>query len=193
MSLNEWISEATPRRAKVPVCFDGDLTSRWEEAKEKAARQATMLGDEELMAARAELEILEEEMKAKTRVFVFESIGWGRWRDLVAKHPPKEGDADIWERAIEMRMLPTGFDRLESDETTFIPAVLVATCVEPGIASTGEAVKLLEIQHSAMVANIWSGVLRANHGGMSDPFVAGLVSEAPLPSEKKPKPASRPA
>lgn len=194
MSLSEWISEATPRRATVAVCFDGNLTSRWEEAKERASRKATMLGDAELMAARAELEELEAEMRDKTRTFVFESIGWGRWRDLVAKHPPKEGDAEIWERAIEMKMLPRGFEDLETDETTFIPAVLVATCTEPGIASTGEAVRLLEVLHTTMVANIWAGVLRANHGGMSDPFVAGFAgSEAPQPSENTPKPASQPA
>jgi hypothetical protein len=186
MSLGEWLDEATPRRVKVPVCFDGDLTSRWEEAKERAARTTTMLGDTELMEARAEFEQFEEEMKAKTRVFVFESIGWGRWRDLVAKHPPKGGDADIWEQAIRLRLLPTGFDQLEADETTWVPAVLVATCVEPGIPSTGEALRLIRTLHTTAVANIWQGVLKANLGGMSDPFVAGFVdSEPPLSSSKK--------
>lgn len=186
MSLGDWLEEATPRRARVPVCFDGELTSRWEEAKATAAKKATMLGDEEIMAARADLEVLEEEMKAKTRVFVFESIGWGRWRDLVAKHPPKDGDVDIWEKAIELKLLPRGFADLETDETTFVPAVLVATCVEPGIPSTGEAMKLLEVIHTTMVSNIWDGVLKANHGGMSDPFVAGFIdSETALASERK--------
>lgn len=186
MSLGEWMAEATPRRAKVPVCFDGDLTSRWEEAKARALKNATMLGDTELMEARAELENLEEEMKVKTRVFVFTSIGWGRWRDLVAKHPPKDGDVEVWEKAIELKLIPRGFEELETDETTFIPAVLVATCVEPGIASTGEAMKLLEVLHTTMVSNIWNGVLQANHGGMSDPFVAGFIdSETPLASVKK--------
>jgi hypothetical protein len=189
MSLGEWIEEATPRRAKVAVCFDGGLTSRWEEAKERALKKATMLGDTELMEARAELEKLEEEMKAKTHVFVFESIGWGRWRDLIAKHPPKDGDRDIWERAIGLRLLPDDFARLEADERTWAPAVLVATCVEPGIPSTGEALKLIEMLHPTMVSNIWNeGVLKANIGGISDPFVAGFIdSEAPLGSERKQK------
>jgi hypothetical protein len=182
MSLSDWMAEATPRRAKVPVCFDGDLTSRWEEAKAKSIKTASMLGDEELMAARAELESLEVEMKAKTRIFVFESIGWGRWRDLVAKHPPKGGDVDVWEKAIDLKLIPRGFAELETDETTFVPAVLVATCVEPGIASTGEAMKLLEVLHTTMVSNIWNGVLKANHGGMSDPFVEGFIDSEPVPA-----------
>lgn len=119
-------------------------------------------------------------------MFVFESIGWGRWRDLVAKHPPRPDAAAIFEQALEMKILPRGFEQLETDETTFVPAVLVATCVEPGIASTGEAMKLLESVPTGIVSRIWDGILKVNHGGMSDPFVGGFIdSETPLASAKK--------
>jgi hypothetical protein len=188
MSLGDWLDEATPRQARVPVCFDGELLSRLEEAKARSVEASLqpMLGDEKKMEARAEVEELEAEVKAKTRVFVFSSIGWGRWRDLVSKHPPRPEAADIFEQAVEMKLLPRGFSELETDETTFVPAVLVATCVEPGIASTGEAMKLLESVPTGIVSRIWDGILKVNHGGMQDPFVEGFIDSAEaLASEKK--------
>ena len=188
MSLTDWMEDATPRRARVPVCFDGDLLSRLEEAKARALKSdlMPMLGDEEKMAARAEVDELEEQVKAKTKVFIFESIGWGRWRELVAKHPPNPEAAAVFEKALEMKVLPRGFEALETDETTFVPAVLVATCVEPGIASTGEAMKLLESVPTGIVTRIWDGILKVNHGGMQDPFVEGFIdSERLLASERK--------
>jgi hypothetical protein len=180
MSLGDWLSESTPRRARVPVCFDGELLSRLEEAKAKVLETSLqpMLGDEKKMEARAEVEKLEAEVKTKTKIFIFESIGWGRWRDLVAKHPPRPEAAEVFEKALEMKILPRGFDELETDETTFVPAVLVATCVEPGIASTGDALRLLESVPTGIVSRIWDGILKVNHGGQTDPFVGGFIDSA---------------
>jgi hypothetical protein len=187
MSLGEWMAEATPRRARVPVCFDGDLLSRLEEAKARTpVTSEAMLGDEKKFAALVEVERLEAEVKEKTRIFVFESIGWGRWRDLVAKHPPRREVAEMFEQAIEAKVLPMGFDELETDETTWVPAVLVATCVEPGIESAEDAIQLLESVPTGIVSRIWDGILKVNHGGQNDPFVGRFIdSGATLDTAKK--------
>jgi hypothetical protein len=188
MSLAEWMEEATPRRARVPVCFDGDLLSRLEDAKARAVQneKTAMLGDEERLEALAEVPKLEAAVKEQTHVFVFQSIGWGRWRDLVAKHPPRPDTEEVFSRAIEMKLLPVGFDNIETDETTFVPAVLVATCVEPGIPTPKDAMRLLETVPTGIVSRIWEGILKVNHGGKQDPFVEGFIdSDEALASERK--------
>lgn len=178
MSLAEWMEEATPRRARVPVCFDGDLLSRLEDAKARVAEGIKMLGDEEALEARAEVTKLEAAVKEQTHVFVFQSIGWGKWRDLVSKHPPRPDADEVFSRAIEMKLLPIGFDDLETDETAFVPAVLCATCVEPGIPTPKDAMRLLESVPTGIVSRIWEGILKVNHGGKADPFVEGSIDFA---------------
>jgi hypothetical protein len=187
MSLEEWLAEATPRRARVPVCFDGDLLSRLEDAKKRTIETtlSPMLGDEEKLEAKAEVTKLEAAVKEQTHVFVFQSIGWGRWRDLVSKHPPRPDAEEVFERALEMKLLPHGFSDLETDETTFVPAVLVATCVEPGIATPKDAIRFLESVPTGIVSRIWDGILKVNHGGQNDPFVEGSIdSVEALATEK---------
>jgi hypothetical protein len=192
MSLAEWMEEATPRRARVPVCFDGDLLSRLEDAKARAVQneKVAMLGDEERLEALAEVTKLEAAVKEQTHVFVFASIGWGKWRDLVSKHPPRPDAEEVFSRAIQMKLLPIGFDDLETDETTFVPAVLVATCVEPGIPTPKDAMRLLETVPTGIVSRIWEGILKVNHGGKADPFVEGSIdfAEALATGKKQKRP-----
>lgn len=177
MSIDQWLEEATPRRVEVPVCFDGILLSRLEQAKARLVDLGStgMLGDEQQLGLKVEIEQLEAEVREKTRLFVFEGIGWGRWRDLVSKHPPQTDQTEVFQRAIELALLPASLRDLDVNEQTFVPAALVMTCVEPGIADTAEALRLLESIPTGVVDRIWAGVMKVNHGGQNDPFVKGSI------------------
>lgn len=190
MSLGEWLEEATPRRARVPVCFDGDLVSRLEEAKARSVKTelTPMLGDDQKIAASAEVEELTEAVKTKTRVFVIESLGWGQQREIIAQHPPQADQAEAFERLIELTILPrraVDFSQLNTDEVTFAPAMLAAACAEPKM-TVEEALELVRILPTGDMTRVWDAVLKLNNAGLDFPFVVGFIdSETPLASAKK--------
>lgn len=170
--LDRWLEEATPDRREVQVCFDRALLSRLDQAKARHIEIATnkMLGDEEKVALRAEIEQLQAEVKDKTRTFVFEGIGWGQWRKLVAAHPPSPDQAEVFQRAIALSLLPRGFGEIEVDETTFVPAAMAASCKEPGLTPE-QALTMIEKLPTGVIDRLWEAVLRVNHAGKDDPFV----------------------
>jgi hypothetical protein len=181
--IDRWLEEATPREAEVPVCLDGKLVSRLKSAKARLVTGAIqMLGDEEQLGLKAEIEQLEAEVRENTRVFVFKSLGWGQQRDLIAKHPPQADQAEAFERVVELNLLPRDaidFSQLETNRATLVPAMLAATCVKPGM-TPAQALELIEVCPTGVMSRIWDAVVDLNNAGRDDPFVLGFVASEPV-------------
>ncbi|MCX8455358.1 hypothetical protein [Paenarthrobacter ureafaciens] len=84
---------------RVPVCLDGDLVAAHEAAEaEFVAARARSLGDDRLnggplKALAQRVADVEAEMKAATVDFLVRGLKRSAWNDLVAAHPPREGNA----------------------------------------------------------------------------------------------------
>lgn len=178
--FSAWLKEATPERREVTVCFDRGLLSRMEakrkRLKELEANATGMLGgDAERDALATELEELEQQVRDRSRRLVFEGLGWGRWRDLLAKHPPTPEAPEVFEQAIALAYMPQSIRHVGWNAETFAPAAIAASCVEPGITED-EAREFLTSFPAGVIERIWSAVLEVNLTGTDDPFV-GLASD----------------
>lgn len=185
MSIDSWLGEATPRQATERVCLDGKLLSQLETAKARLMK-VTMLGDEEQLTLRAEVERLEAEVRDKTHDVVFESIGWGPWRALVSKHPPSPDMVESFQKAINYAYLPEAIQAIDVHMETFVPAALAATCAEPGM-TLQQAEAIVSIETGGLVGRLFGAVLDVNVvKGSKDPFVEGFIaSVTPRVTERK--------
>ena len=191
--VDEWLEEATPDVREVGVCLDRTLVSRLAIAEsrlaelEKERKGRRMLGPEgeEETALLAEADQLKEAVKAKTRVLRFEGIGYGAWRDLIAKHPPDADQDEVFEKAVRRAYLPAAIRALQFNSESFVPAATAATCPELNIH---QVKTLLRKAPTGVVDRIWAAVLEVNHGGAADPFAYGVSDRA---SERAPATAKR--
>jgi len=181
MTLSDWLDESTPDRREVVVCFDRRLVSELVQAKEELeaienddARPEPMLGDG-VLDVRSRIDELSSRVLGKSRTFVFEGLGWGAWRDLMAKHPPAEEQSSVFRQAVQLGFMPHAVENVTYNAETFIPAALAASCIEPGMTKH-EASTLLRKAPPGVIERIWSAVLDANLSGGDDPFV-GPVPE----------------
>lgn len=105
-------AEVKPREDVVPICLDGTIQRRLEQAR-KALRDAQRASgdtlDSGLADLRAEVEHLEAAAQAATRDFTIRAIPHVRWRELVLAHPSD----DPGERY---------------DAAKFVPAAIAACC-----------------------------------------------------------------
>lgn len=178
MTIEQWLAEATPERREVQVCFDRALLSRLDAATKRLDHAAasepkdgkTLAVSPEEKALRKEVAALEAAIGEKTRTLVFEGLGWGPWRELLAQHPPTEDQAKVFQRAVELAYMPHSIVNVGFNAETFVPAAIVATCKEPGI-TLEQAAKLLRESPPGVIERIWTAVLAVNTAGGADPFV----------------------
>ncbi len=179
MGIEQWLDEATPERRTVKVCFDRGLLSRYAEAQEELDGLPeegdpieSTLGEGSFERRReldAVVKHLGEEVKSKTRELVFEGVGWGKWRELISDNPPAEDQDGVFKRAVQLGFMPHAIINVGFNAETFIPAAIVASCVEPGLSSD-EARQLLDKSPPGVLERIWTAVLEVNTGGGKDPF-----------------------
>lgn len=175
-SIDQWLEEATPDRRRVPVCLDRRLLSDLLEAKvalEEAklgAGPEKMLGSQDTVAAEERVRMLEQQIAEHTRMFVFEGIGFGPWRELMSEHPPKPEQASVFRQAVELGFMPHSIENIGFNAETFVPAAVEAACTEPGITKH-QAAALLRKAPPGVIERIWTAVLEANVAGHDDPFV----------------------
>jgi len=190
--LDQWKSEASPRREVVAVCFDGRLLSDLETAEKKRddlkGTGEKMLGDAEFTAAEARVEELRGMVELKTHVFAFDSIGQKAWADLVSEHPPTPE---------EKKANPD----LDIHPETFFPAALAATGRE--IDADGEETPFDLEQGEFLVSQLPEmEVLRLTmactkvnrFGGRELPLPNGFAGRHPSERTSKPRsPSGSPA
>ena len=175
MGIAGWLEESTPDRREVTVCFDRRLVSALIRAQEdlkfaQGAGDGMLEKAPELGALEDDVAELSAQVRARSRTLAFEGIGWGRWRDLIAKNPPDVDQAATFARATQLGYMPHAVENLVYNAATFIPAAIAASCADPGM-TVDEATRLLDTLPPGIVERIWTAVLDANLAGASDPFV----------------------
>jgi hypothetical protein len=123
---------------------------------------------------RAHVTELAEKVKAKTRVFVFSSIGRRAWRKLMSEHPPTDDQKDT----IRDRF----GNSVDHNPETFPVAAMVATCTSPGLTED-EAQWIADELPEAVFLRFWNAVLTANLVG-GDEKKALVIAAAP-PSDER--------
>lgn len=135
MILDDLLAAKKPQRRTVPVSLDPDMTERLDAARravrvaeialDTAAEDRRDVAQDNLDAARVDLDQLEAEVKAQTVLFVFEGLGRKGYEELMANHPPTREQRD--------RLKATGdFAPWNVDE---FPPILISAClVEPRLS-----------------------------------------------------------
>jgi hypothetical protein len=194
VTIENWLEETTPERREISICFDRRLLSELVAARREleAVEDPKMLGktpEHESLELRV-LE-LEDAVRSKQRVLVFEGLGWGRWRDLLAKHPPEADQADVFARAVQLGFMPHAVENIGYNAETFVPDAISASCVEPAI-TIHEATTLLRKSPPGVLERIWTAVLEVNLAGGSDPFVAPALAGRSDGARRSAKRSKRP-
>lgn len=187
MSLSSWLAEATPDRREVAVCLDRRLVSKLVALQKAVESKKTTIGDS--AEERRELAEVEAKVAEKTHVLVFEGLGWGPWRELLAQYPPQKDQIETFQRAVRLAFMPHALENLGFDAETFVPAAIAASSVDPKI-SVDEAADLLAKAPPGVIDRIWSAVLEVNLAGADDPFVPGAGSAGARPSVRRSRPRS---
>jgi hypothetical protein len=191
MAVTDWLEEITPDRREVSVCLDRRLVSDLVMAKQEL--DAIDDGAKTLAKAPRAQELerkvtdLEDAVRSKSRTFVFEGLGWGRWRDLISKHPPSDEQASVFAQAVQLGFMPHAVENIGYNAGTLVPAAISASCIEPGI-SDHEASTLLRKAPPGVIERIWTAVLEVNIAGGNDPFVGPALagnSDGARPSAKR--------
>lgn len=158
--IKDVLSRVTPARREVAICLDGSITSRLEDAEER--RLAAVLYDAEHNQPSTARPIAEEitslaaEAKEATTIFTVQSIGAGAWRRLVAEHPPPPDDRGDW----------------LYDPSTFTPAAVAASCVDPEM-DEDQATELAERLSNGQWGKLMSAVYAVNVGDDIPKFAPG--------------------
>lgn len=87
--------KSRPERT-VDICLDPATYAEWEAAEERLrearGRSTTINGDPAIPALARAVRDLEDAMQDATVQFRFRALTRREWADLVAQHPPKDGD-----------------------------------------------------------------------------------------------------
>lgn len=85
----------------VPLCLDMSLRADWEaldeqlrKAQKSSGSDGRMTGNAEATRLAEEIRNLEDRMESETAKFRLRALPRNRWAELVAAHPPRDGDDD---------------------------------------------------------------------------------------------------
>lgn len=166
--FDAWKAQAKPFTASVDVCADGQLVAELDAASQRLEEESRgrLEAPKEL---EAHVAALSKKVEAKTRTFVFRSIGRREWRKLSSEHPPTDEQKDQE-------------PELDHNPDTFPPAAIAASCMEPKL-TLDDAAWLCDELPDGEFFRIWQAVLSANLiGGDAKKAVA---TAAAVLSERK--------
>jgi hypothetical protein len=156
VSFEDIKAKAKPREARARVILDGELLA------EHAALDAQLqVGNEslgsipELREVAQRIQQVERDIEASEDEFVFRSIGFTAWLELMAEHPPTPADRKI-------------DPRVDHNPRTFPPAAIAASCVEPEL-SVDDAKWLMDNAPLSEWRKLWDACLTVNLGASDRP------------------------
>lgn len=146
-SAADVLAKAKAKTERVRLLLDGDLLDQHEQLAAELA--ALGEGSDQMTELSERILALEEEMKAAEVEFVFKGIGRGRWRAMIADHPPTE----------EQRAQGAEFNI-----DTF-PFVAMAACLDEPRMTIDELVELNDrALNEVQFSLLWAGCLKAALG-----------------------------
>jgi hypothetical protein len=94
-TLRKSLDKASFRYEDVTVTLDGELgverDALYKELKETANAPQATLGMGPILAVQARIDALEDRMREDLVTFRFWALGFEKWNQLIAQHPPREG------------------------------------------------------------------------------------------------------
>lgn len=166
MSLSDILEAAKPREASVTICVAGDLAGEHDrltaELQSARAREVTSIeGNPRAVELAQQITELQERMEAATFTFTFRALSSRDWSDLLASHPPREGQSEQFNAA------------------TF-PVALVKRCLVDPVAEAAEIDTLIGRLSDGAFERLFDTAWTANRSGPSVPF--SLAASAILSS-----------
>lgn len=158
--IADLLARAKPLVIEVPVCTAGDLVTRhatlMAELTETAKASGSVGGNPEATRILDEIDKVEAEQEAETRVVSVRSIGRGAWADVLKDHPPRPQDK--------------GYDH----NTDTFPVAAVAAATGVPVEAVG---RLAEELPPGEWRKLWDAAVLANVGEMPHPKVpAGITA-----------------
>ena len=159
-SIDEFLGAAKAPRLSVPINVRADLLARHAELKAKLdqaqredLRNIGITGGKAAPAVEEEIAELEDEMADSEMVFVFEGLGHREYVKLLTQHPPSKRDKAA---------------NLDFNETTFPPALIAASCVEPEM-TLEQATTLCDTITDGQFSKLWNVAIAVNVGSDAAP------------------------
>ncbi|MGH3375981.1 MAG: hypothetical protein ACRDP6_14680 [Actinoallomurus sp.] len=179
-TFDDVLADAKLPTRSVPICLRGDLIAEWQDL-ERQFKQANQVADEDTLASKnstealqlaQQMEDLEEQMRAATRMFRLQGLLGSDWRKLLKAHPPREGDEQD--------------AQVEFNRETFGIAALAACSVMPKM-TVAQAAKLVDGpltdgQWNTLFGSIWQ--MHATAVDIPFSLAASAVRAASAPKPK---------
>lgn len=156
MSFEDIKAKAKPREARARIILDGELLA------EHAALDARLQIGNDSLGSPAELrdvaeriQQVERDVEASEDEFVFRSVGFTAWLELMAEHPPTPADRKADPRA-------------DHNVRTFPPSAIAASCIEPEL-TVDDAKWLMDNAPLSEWRKLWDACLTVNLGAYDRP------------------------
>lgn len=155
---------ASAEETSVEVVLDRALLSRYHDAVQRLQQAQTqaagLLDSGDVAELEAEVDELQREYDDARVSIRFVALGQGRWRELLAKHPPSKSEV---EEARKSRERPP-----DHNAETFPPAAMAES--SPDLTEDDARWLLFESPlPQSEVNRVWSACLQVNVSGVVDP------------------------
>ena len=167
------LKRAKPRETTVAVYLAGDLVADIERLERQLADaggtqwQADSLASKNPAVVIADkIEAARKRLKASEEEFRFRALSDDQWSDLLAAHPPKDPEKNLF------------------DPDTFPRALIAACCIDP-VMSPEQVDRLFAVLNQAQRNEIFDGAYGVNTEGTAVPFSLNASAILGAPGDEK--------
>lgn len=155
--ISELLAGASPREVTVQVCLAGDVGAELEALEAELGQlgewHSTSLGEvNPAYELQERLTVARERAREAAVEFRFRALGHRAYSNLLAAHPAPEGSKEPY------------------DAGTFLPAVLVACCIEPSL-TLAQVNQLLDKVNDGTARTLFAAALAVNEEPSPVPFL----------------------
>lgn len=155
--INDIIKKATLRVATARICVAGHLNAELEDLEAQLQAVSSDWVPDSLASTDPKVEVarkiqaLQEEMRGSEVVFRFQALPELEWSDLLAKHPAREGQAELF------------------NPQTLPPVLIPMCCVDP-VMSAEQYARLVTKLNASQRNSLFNAAWDANSTATSVPF-----------------------
>jgi hypothetical protein len=154
--ISELLAGASPREAAMQVCLAGDAGAELEALEEELGqlgewRPASLGEANPALELQERIEVARQRVRDTAVEFRFRALGHRAYSNLLAAHPAPEGSKEPY------------------DAGTFLPAVLVACCIEPSL-TLAQVDRLLDVVNDGTARTLFAAALAVNEEPSPVPF-----------------------